>query len=725
MKENVKKQIKKFFLLSFGALLLSACSYLPWATEQRDSFLWLEEIEGDKALSWVKEQNKNTLNELTQGKRFKNLEDSALEILEAKDKIPWIALKGSHVYNFWQDDQSIRGVWRKTSVKNYKKKKPNWEILLDIDALAKKEKENWVYHGSQCLPPQWRYCLIYFSRGGKDASVVREFDTAKKKFVKNGFYLPEAKNSVTWMDKDHLLVGTNFGPGSLTDSGHPRILKLWKRGTDIKQAHFILKGKKSDVSLYSQRLMNSQEQALVIARKDSFFTGFYWLYEKGVLKKLPLQKTAQISNFFHGFFIVHLKKDWLVEDQTFLQGSLVAVDKQVAGQPHVSKNQVHILYMPGKKSTIEYTYMTKNRLLVRTLDNIKGRLFQVTLDKPRNSKEKLSENTPSRKSFKVQPMNLIPGAHLRSVTTSFDSSDFFVLREDFLNPDTLYLYSNKRNKVSKVKSLPHRFKNKNMIVLQKWATSQDGTQIPYFLVGQKSQIKKGQAPTLLNGYGGFEISFTPFYSGLLGRTWLEKGGIYVLANIRGGGEFGPQWHQAAKKMNRHKAYDDFIAVAEDLIKKGITTKDKLAIKGGSNGGLLVGAVMTRRPDLFKAVICQVPLLDMIRYSQLLAGASWVGEYGDPKKKKERQYLLSYSPYHKVKPRKDQKYPDLFLMTSTKDDRVHPGHARKMAAKMFHLGHTNLQYYENIEGGHGAAANLKQKAKMKALTFEFLFKTFQM
>ncbi len=715
----------RIFLFYFGVFFILSCSQLPWV-EKKDSFLWLEEVEGQKALSWVKKQNKKTLDELTQGKRFKSFETSALEIFQAKDKIPRISLHGSHVYNFWQDDKSVRGVWRKTSVKSYKRKNPKWETLLDIDKLAKKEKENWVYSRwtGGCLSPGWKRCLIALSLGGKDASVIREFDTVKKKFVKKGFYLPEAKNLVTWLDKDHILVGTDFGRGSLTDSGYPRLLKLWKRGTDLKEASLVLEAKKTDMMVESYNFRHLKDQVTVVIRRDSFFTAFYWLYENGTLKSLPLQKTAEVLGFFHGFLIVHLKENWSMGKKTFPQGSLVAIDKKVAGSKSVSKDQIQLLYTPDKKSAISGYWggsvsVTKDRLLISVLENVRGKFFQVTFSK------KDSKKNSRKKSFNTEPMDLIPGAHLRLAAASFDSPDFFVYKKDFLKPDTLYFYNNRKRKISKIKSLPPRFKSKGMVVLQKWATSQDGTKVPYFLVGKRSQIEKGKAPALLYGYGGFEISITPFYDGFLGRAWLEKRGVYAVANIRGGGEFGPKWHRSAQKMNRHKAYDDFIAVAEDLIKTGVTVKDKLAITGRSNGGLLVGAVMTRRPDLFKAVVCGVPLLDMIRYSQLLAGASWVGEYGDPKNKEMRKYLLSYSPYHNIKPPKDQIYPELFLITSTKDDRVHPGHARKMAAKMMSFGHTNVRYYENIEGGHGAAANLKQKARKKALIFEFLSKTFKL
>ena len=714
----------RFFSFHFTILFFLSCTHLPSSTTgKEDPFLWLEDVEGEKSLSWVKKQNKKTLNKLAQGKRFKELEISALEIFQTKDKIPRISMEGDHIYNFWQDDKAVRGIFRKTSLKSFNKKNPKWETLLDIDALAKKEKENWVYKKwmTQCLTPGWERCLLALSRGGKDASVIREFDTVKKKFVEKGFYLPEGKSFATWLDRDHILVGTDFGEGSLTDSGYPRLLKLWKRGTDLKEAPLVLEGKKTDMMVYSYHFKHLKDQVTVVSRRDGFFTAFYWLYENGKLKSLPLQKTAEILGFFHGSLIVSIKETWPVAGQSFPQGSLLAVDRKAGGNEKISKNHIQLLYTPDEKSAIDYTFgkgvaFTKNRLLISVLKNVRSETFEVTLagdSKKSSSKEKFSQ---------AKPMNLIPGAHLNLAAASSDAPDFFVLKKDFLEPDTLYFYNSKKNKISKTKSLPAQFNSDGMVALQKWTTSRDGTQIPYFLVGKESLIKKGQTPTLLYGYGGFEISITPKYNGFLGKAWLEKGGLYAVANIRGGGEFGPKWHRSVQKKNRHKAYDDFIAVAEDLIKTKVTNKNKLAIEGRSNGGLLVGAVMTKRPDLFRAVTCQVPLLDMIRYSKLLAGASWMGEYGNPENKEMRKYLLSYSPYHNVRPHKDQAYPELFLFTSTKDDRVHPGHARKMAAKMMNLGHKNVYYYENIEGGHRGAANLKQMAKTDALTFEFLFQT---
>ena len=424
------------------------------------------------------------------------------------------------------------------------------------------------------------------------------------------------------------------------------------------------------------------------------------------IQKIPIRKTDEILGLFFDYLIVELNKSWHIENQKIPQGSIVAIDKRIAGKRNISKKQINLLYTPDKTSSIFDIAITKDRILINILKNVKGKILQVTAN--------------SNGFLPAKPMPLIKDAHLLLAATDVNASDFFVLHYDFLLPDTLYFHDNSKSKISKIKALPARFNSQEMVTIQKWATSKDGTQIPYFLVGKKSQIKKGNAPVLLYGYGGFRSSLTPSYSPFLGRVWLEKGGLYALANIRGGGEFGPHWHESAKKMNRHKAFDDFIAVAQDLIKSKITHKNKLAIMGGSNGGLLVGTVMMQRPDLFRAVICQAPLLDMIRYPKLLAGASWVAEYGHPDNKKIRKYLLSYSPYHNIK--KEESYPDLLLLTSTNDDRVHPGHARKMAAKMQNMGHENVYYYENIEGGHGGSANLKQSAKIESLIYEFLFKT---
>jgi prolyl oligopeptidase len=697
----------RVLLILFSGLLIASCAERNYQSDYKDPYLWLEEIEGPKALDWVKEQNSKTLGAITQNERFKRMQDDSLEILQAKDKIPYVSMMGDHLYNFWQDDKHVRGLWRRTTIASYKQKNPQWEVLIDLDQLAAKEKENWVYKGSNCLAPKYQRCLINLSRGGKDAKVVREFDVKTKSFVKNGFELPEAKSWVDWADQDSLFVATELGANSLTESGYPRIVKLWQRGQKLDGAKKIFEGNKKDMVSHAHRLDYSGGHLHMVSQVVSFFSSKNWLYQNGKLLEIPVPESAKILGFSNDHFIVELRQPWKVDKSQLEQGSLIAVSQRVVANKKVSAQDVQKIFTKDDKSSILVAAVVKDKILVNTLENVLGQVYSIQF-----------------KGGRFQPpqkMNLVSGGrHLQLASLSVDKNDFFYNVTDFINPDSLYYYDAKKSSGQLVKSLKPRFNNQGMVVRQQWAQSKDGTKVPYFLVGKKDVIQKGKAPTLLYGYGGFEVSLTPSYKPLVGKLWLEQGGLYVLANIRGGGEFGPQWHQAALQLNRQKAYDDFIAVAEDLIAKGTTNKDRLAIQGGSNGGLLVGAVMTQRPDLFKAVLCHVPLLDMLRYSQLLAGASWIAEYGDPRESKYRDFLSTISPYHNIK--EGQSYPHLFLMTSTKDDRVHPGHARKMAAKMTSLGHSKLFYYENTEGGHAASANLKQQAKMRALSYEFLYKT---
>jgi prolyl oligopeptidase len=699
--------VKNLCLLLSVLLVLNSCAQKKMGSSlEKDKFLWLEDVEGEKALKWVKEQNALALNQMTASTGFKTLQKEALNILEAKDKIPFVKMQGNYLYNFWQDDKSIRGLWRRTTLDQYKKKKVKWETVLDLDQLAKDENENWVFKGAQCLAPQYKNCLINLSRGGKDAVVVREFDVQSKTFVKNGFSLKEAKSFVEWIDKDTLIVATDFGADSLTDSGYPRTAKLWQRGQELSQASQLIEVEKQDMTVNANRYDNRDGAVIVVQRLKTFYTSDFWLLKNGELKSIPIPDSAEIMGYFKGYFLFKLRDALNLEGKSFSEGSLVAVKKSVSGEKSLKPTDITLLYEQDSQSSILNVAVLKDKILINSLDNVKGAILEVQATTTGFSKP--------------QKMNLASQSHLTIADSDSYSNSFFYNEEEYLKVDSLYFYDSQKSKSYLLKSLPQQFKTKGMIVEQKWATSLDGTKIPYFIVGKKSVIAKGNAPTLLYGYGGFEISMTPRYNSIVGKLWLEKGGVYVVANIRGGGEFGPKWHQAALKTNRHKAYEDFIAVGEDLIKSQLTTKEHLAIQGGSNGGLLVGAVMVKRPDLFRAVLCHVPLLDMLRYSQLLAGASWMGEYGDPSDSKMRQYILTYSPYQNLKA--DVEYPEVFFLTSTKDDRVHPGHARKMAAMMLDQGHKKVHYYENTEGGHSATANLKQSAKMRALTYEFLFNT---
>ncbi len=696
--------MKKFiYILIF--LTLGGCMNIKKGTSSTnlDNLLWLEKVEGDKAINWVKAQNKVTDHKNKISKNYNTLKKQALEILEDKNKIPYMSMRGNYVYNFWQDKNHAKGIWRRTTLNSYKSKNPRWTTLIDVDLLAKKENENWVFKETDCFIDDYDKCLIHLSRGGKDATVIREFNLKTKKFVTNGFQLPEAKSWVSWRDKDSLYVGTDFGKDTMTKSGYPKIVKIWNRNTSLSSAKEVFSGINDDMGVYGYFMKDGDQYFHTITQYKNFYASKKWSISKDGLKLIPLQDSAKIEGLFNGFLIVSLKKDWTIEDTTFKSGSALAVKRKIVDSGKVTTDDILILKEPSAKESIQSIRKSRNKLIISTIDNVRGKIYQIDYKNKLFTQPKL--------------LNINSSGDIRLSATDDSTNLITFYDEGFLQPRSLNLYNLDANKVTPLKSLKAKFNINGMTVEQRWATSKDGTKIPYFIVGKKEVLAKGNAPTELYGYGGFNISSKPYYNDVLGKLWLEKNGVYVLANIRGGGEFGPSWHQSAILKNKHKSYEDFISVAEHLISTGVTSNSRLAISGGSNGGLLVGAVMVKRPDLFNSVICQVPLLDMLRYHKLLAGASWMAEYGDPDKPDMREYILTYSPYQNVK--KNVKYPNVLFMTSTKDDRVHPGHARKMAARMMEQGHQGISYYENTEGGHSASSDLKQRAKMKAIKYNFL------
>ncbi len=667
-----------------------------------DPFLWLEQVEGERALKWVHERNSECFDELETDELYEVFLSQAEKLLNAKDRIPYGAIRGKHIYNFWQDAEHVRGIIRRTTPESYRLAEPEWETVLDIDALAKAENENWVYKGISWLTPNYKLCLVKLSRGGTDASEHREFDTTAKRFVEDGFVLPEAKSGVAWLDSDTLLVGTNWGEGSLTESGYPRVAKLWKRGTSLAEAKTIFEGRPEDIGIWP-RVMNFGEETLALVEQSlTFFTGAYHvLGSDGKLMRLPLQKSADLAGFYAGRLLFTLREAWEVAGRTYKQGALLAINaanfKATGKLP-----AIEIIYIPDDRSSVEGITVSRSGLYITLLQNVKGRILRFIVN-PQNGK------------WTSKPLPLPQNGAVSISAASPHSDTIFINYEDHVTPDKLSEYNARAHKLIELKSLPERFDSGELEVHQYMVRSVDGTEIPYFVIHRKGLKPDGGTPTILYGYGGFEISLKPSYSATIGKLWLERGGAYAVANIRGGGEFGPRWHKAALKTQRQRAYDDFIAVAEDLAKRRITSSRYLGISGGSNGGLLVGAILTQRPDLLNAVVCRVPLLDMIRYTKLLAGASWAAEYGDPEDPKMRDAILRYSPYQNVFP--DRKYPKVFIETSTKDDRVHPGHARKMVARMRDQGHEVL-YYENTEGGHAAGANLKQHARRYALEYVY-------
>lgn len=665
-----------------------------------DPYLWLEEVTGEKALAWVKERDAESTAALTRSKEFSALNQRLRKILDSNERIPSISKSGPHYYNFWRDAKNPRGLWRRTSLEEYRKAKPRWEVVLDLDALGKAEKENWVWEGASFLQPSYDRCIISLSRGGADASVKREFDVTTKTFVENGFRLPEAKSMVSWRDRDSVFVGTDFGPGSMTTSGYARVVKEWKRGTPLSEATTVFEGRAEDMMATGFRDLTRGFERDFVYRGITFWTNELFLRRDGKLTRIEKPDDAEF-NLHRDLLFLQLRSDWKVGEKTYPAGALLATDFEAFLK---GERRFDVLFTPTERKTLAGYSPARNYVLVTELDNVRSRLYQLS------RKEGVWKREP------------LPGAPALGTANAWaedadENDNYFMSASDYLTPTTLYRGTAGGGTPEKLKALPSFFEAKGLAVSQHEAVSQDGTRIPYFQVGSAQLKADGKNPTLLYGYGGFESSELPYYSSTVGAAWLEKGGVYVVANIRGGGEFGPKWHQAALKANRGRAFDDFIAVAEDLIRRKITTPAHLGIQGGSNGGLLMGNMLIRRPDLFGAIVCQVPLLDMQRYHKLLAGASWMGEYGNPDVPEEWAYLKGYSPYHNV--RKDAKYPPVLFTTSTRDDRVHPGHARKMVAKMKDMGH-NVLYYENVEGGHGGAADNKQRAFMSSLAYTFLW-----
>jgi len=657
-----------------------------------DPYLWLEDVHGEKPLAWVKEQNAKALDVLKADPDYQKDYDSILAVLDATDRIPFGGLDHQYVFNFWQDAAHPKGVWRRTTIADYKNPSPQWETLLDVDKLAADEHENWVFKGTDCTDDLSR-CLISLSRGGGDAKVTREFDMSTKTFMKDGFVLPEAKSNMTWLDDDTVLVATDFGPGSLTTSGYARIVKRWKRGTPLSSAKTVYEGAKEDVTIDPFVLHSKDQTVPMVQRAVSFFeTDYFLVGPDGTTTKLALPRSAILQGLQAGRLLIVMREDWTPPGGAMIpKGALIA-----ASLRDVTKAEV--LYAPGPRASVEQVSVGRDAVYAAIYENVVGQVRAFRFDGARWNSSTLA--LPANGSANI-------------VSTNMHGPEADFRFENFLTPTTLYA-DNGDDKPTAIKSLPPRFDASGLVSEQFEATSKDGTQIPYFVTRPKTL--KGPTPTVLYGYGGFEISLTPSYSANFGRLWLSKGGIYVVANIRGGGEFGPAWHQAALKENRQKAYDDFQAVAADLVKRGFTTPKQLGIMGGSNGGLLVSANMVERPDLFGAVVCQVPLIDMIRYTHIGAGASWIGEYGDPADPKAHAYILKYSPYQNVK--KGVTYPPVFFVTATSDDRVSPVHARKMAAKMMAQGH-DVMFYENTDGGHAAAADHRQAAEMWALSFVYL------
>jgi prolyl oligopeptidase len=658
-----------------------------------DPYLWLEEVEGERAIAWVREQNERSLGQLEGDPRFAGLHADALAIANSHDRLPLGDMREGYLYNFWQDETHVRGIWRRSPIDAYARGEPQWETLLDVDALAATESANWVYKGVDCLEGHDR-CMVQLSDGGRDASTYREFDLNTRRFVEGGFVVPEAKSSTTWIDADTLLVGTDWGGGTMTESGYPFVMKRWRRGTLLASAEEVMRGAASDVGVYGGTLEDVDGRRVpVVVEADTFFESTFWRLDTATAERITLPAKATLIGLYRGYLLFTLEEAW----RGLPQGALAAYP---LSDTNSDAPRAVALFSPNPRQSIESVTVTHDAILVALYDNVRGRLLRIALDGA---------------DWRQTHVDLPTTGSISFAGSSVADERAFAVYEDHLTPSTLYALENRATTARRIRSLPPQFDASPYVAEQFEATSRDGTRVPYFILHRRDMPLNGQNPTLLYAYGGFQVSYPPTYSPNVGKLWLDNGGVYVLANIRGGGEFGPAWHQAGLKTHRQLIFDDFYAVEQDLVNRRITSPRHLGIMGGSNGGLLMGVMLNQHPEMINAAVVQVPLLDMLRYDQLLAGASWVDEYGSPNVPEERAFLEQISPYQNL--RRDD-FPIPFVVTSTKDDRVHPGHARKYVARMIELGMPVL-YYENIDGGHAAAANLNEAARRRALEYTYL------
>jgi len=673
-------------------------------TDPTDKYIWLEDVSGPRAMDWVKAENARTAKIFEADPRFAAFQADSLKVAEDPNRLPIPSLRGDLVYNFWNDEKNVRGLLRRTTVDDYANPAPNWQTVLDIDALGKRENTSWVFHGISCLYPGDQYCIVDLSVGGEDASTAREFDLKAAKFVDGGFSAPHSKQEIAWEDKNTLLIARDWGPGTMTRSGYPFVVKEWKRGTPLDSAVEVFRGEPSDIGAAGFVIEDAQGDRLAFVQRGvSFFEKRVWVRTPTGLEELAIPRKAEIAGVLSGRLLIEIHEDWTPNPAgpKFTQGSLLSLPvAEVLRDP--ANLHPTVVFAPTSDEFLDGEATTRSHLIVVTLKHVLGRAYVYT---------PAGKDGWSRKSLEVPENSTI------SVVTASDTSEaFFLNSQGFLTPPSLLAGDAATARLTLSKSQPPLFDASQDTVEQLYATSKDGTKVPYFIVHRKDMQLNGLNPTLLNAYGGFELSETPTYSATRGKLWLEKGGVFVLANIRGGGEFGPAWHEAGLKTHRQRIYDDFAAVAEDLISRKITSPRHLGIIGGSNGGLLMGVEFTQHPGLWNAVVIQVPLLDMLRFEQIAAGASWVGEYGSVSVPEERAFLASISPYNQLKP--DVSYPEPLIFTTTRDDRVGPQHARKFAAKMEEY-HEPFLYDEITEGGHGAGADLKQTARSWAETYLYL------
>ena len=687
-------------ITNYAETSTTATQYSTGSSE--DPHQWLEDIESDKALDWVKARNQETRNKLKKNAGFQKLRKDLQIISDAKDRFPSIQKIGDYYYNFWVDIDHPRGIWRRTSLSEYRKPKPHWETIFDLDALSQAENTNWVFNGVICCKDDVDRCLIQLSHGSADATDIRKFNLKSRSFIKNGFTLSEARQWVSWRNKGSIFVATDFGKGTMTDSGYPRIVKEWKRGTPLFAATTIYEGQQTDLAVGAGICAHGGRRYELVSRQITLYTSEQFVRENGELIKLDVPSHSGVS-FFSNQILITTREHWMIGDRTYAAGSLLAIDFNAFKE---GDRQFFILFAPGDNSALIGEVATKNTLLVQSLEHGKSKLQEWWL-----TQGKWFSRGVELPTF---------GAIFISPIDADHSDDYFFSFSDFLTPKILMLRHAGADHREELKSTPNCFDPSPFETTQNFATAKDGTKIPYFMVSRKDLKTDGRNPTLLYGDGGFQVSLTPTYSGSVGKAWLEKGGVYVVANIRGGGEYGSRRRQATLKENRQRAYDDFAAIAEDLFARNITRPRHLGAMGSTNSGLLAWVALTQFPTLFNAVVSQVPLLDMQAYNQLLPGASWMAEYGNSDVPSEWAHTSPFAPYQNVQA--NVKYPAVLFLTSMLDNRVHLGHARKIVARMLEQGHTNVWYYENIDVGRRGAATNAQRADMGSIIFSFLWNT---
>ena len=683
----------------------------PAGVRAADDHLALEEVNGTEAMAFVAQSNQRALAALTGDRRYETFRRQAEAILTATDRIPGPSFLGDGIGNFWQDAANPKGIWRRTTLDSYRSADTRWETILDIDALARAEGRDWVFKGADCLAPDETRCLISLSDGGKDAVVLREFDTSTRRFVDGGFSLPEGKHRLEWLDRDTLLVATDFGPGTLTESGYPFIVKSLKRGQTLAQATEVYRGDIGDggygVSPSVYRDKDGAVDAVIISRPLDTFRSETLLWTEGRAVPLPLPERVTLYGAQGERLILSTDQTWAWRGQMFGSGALLSVslaDLQGLAEPALPPE---LVFAPGPRQSLQDVAVLDQELIIALSQNVTGRVVRA------RAAPAESGSTPQ---WRLSDIRVPANSAIALGDSSKASSRVFVTAQGFLAPPSLSLLEPGADLPRELRTAPAKFDASTHVTEQFEARSSDGTMIPYFVTRPRDMAMDGSAPTILFGYGGFQISFPPAYKPEMGKLWLENGGVFVQANIRGGGEFGPEWHQSVLNENRQLAFDDFAAVAADLHRRGISSPRRTGIYGRSNGGVLTSVSITQRPELFNAAVIESPLIDMLRYHEMPAGASWIGEYGDPRIPEEAAWIARYSAYQNLRPGAD--YPRVYITTNTRDDRVHPGHSRKFAARLGEMGYDHL-YYEETSGGHSNDADPIANARRWARHYVYL------